>query len=354
MNTMKRFSDTTLLVCWFVCMAGCSKGCAPPAAPAAAFRGERFATNASDHREAPGYFAIDSLGRQVVIAREPRRIVSLSPACTELLFAVGVGDRVVGVTSLCDYPLQARELDKVGGFTSESLSIEKIVSLRPDLVISAGKIHEAVIARLEQLGVCAAALEAESFDELYRAIETLGRLTGREQPAAELVRSIERRVANVERIAVQIPSHRRLTVFYQVWDEPLLAAGPESFVGRLIELSGGLNVVSDVSMPYPEISVEVLVERDPQVILMPSHHGAEAMLRELTTKAGWSQVRAVRDRRAHLIDGDCVSRFGPRIVDALEEIAAAIYPGDFSDAALARDGALPMTDLPITAGWAPK
>ena len=160
-------------------------------------------------------------------------------------------------------------------------------------------------------------LGAESLAGLYREIELLGRLTGREIEAGRLSGQMKRRVDKVSATARAIRPQERVTVFYHVWSEPLTAAGPNSYLGELIALCGATNIVEDVHQRYPHISQEVLLARDPEVILAPSAEAEPMTIERLRTRPGWSHLKAIRNRRVYLIDGDLVSRCGPRLVDAL-------------------------------------
>src|SRR5271157_2643014 len=242
---------------------------------------------------------VDRLGRKVTLPRAPQRIVSLAPSNTELLFAIGAGDQVVAVTSFCDYPPEAQKRQRIGGFSCESQSLEQIVALNPDLVVAAGDLQWPVISQLERLHVPIVSLEAGSLADLYRELDMLGRLTGRENETARLTRAMQRRIERVAATARTIPPEQRVTVFYHVWSEPLMTAGPGSIIAELIAICGGVNIVRDSSQRYPQISQEVLLARDPEVILAPSY-GAEPMtIERLRARPGWSNLRAVRNNRIY-------------------------------------------------------
>jgi len=150
--------------------------------------------------ESPAGFpmtVVDGLGREITLPRAPERIVSLAPKNTELLFAIGAGDRVVGVTSYCNYPCEARTREQIGGFTSESQSLEKIIALKPDLIASAGELHWPVMTGLERLGIPIVSLDAESLAGLYHELDLLGHLTGRENDAARVTGEMKRRIERV-------------------------------------------------------------------------------------------------------------------------------------------------------------
>ena len=289
-----------------------------------------LAESNSDEKSYPRQ-VVDGLQRTVTLAQRPERIVSIAPKNTEELFALGAGDRVVGVTSYCNYPAEALQREQIGGFTSKSISLEKLVSLRPDLVVSAGKFHAPIIAELERLHIPVVALDAESFDELYEEIRILGTLIGCEQQASRLIEQMELRVRTVKETSQKIVSSDRLSVFYMTWDDPLMAAGPASYAGQMIEICGGINVISDVSTAYPQISQEVLLDRDPDVIIAATMTDLRWTAESLRAKTGWSGLKAVRTQRLHLLDGDAVSRCGPRLVDVLESMAHLLYPNHFPE-----------------------
>ena len=268
----------------------------------------------------------DRLDRRVSFAAPPQRIVSLTPAMTEVLFAIGAGDRVVGVTQYCDYPPRAKDLPRVGRGTLESLNQEKIVAMRPDLVLCKWDNHVPLVNTLDRLGIPALALGPETLAELYTQTELLGQIVGNVEQAESLVESMGKRV---DAVAQRVPSGERPTVFYQVWDNPLMTAGPNSFIGELLNLAGGRNLFGETPIRYPKVSPEVVVAGDPDVILAPSTHDTAVSPESILQRPGWGQVSAIRDKRVHLIDGDKVSRCGPRLVDALEEIASVLHPQQF-------------------------
>jgi iron complex transport system substrate-binding protein len=258
-------------------------------------------------------------------------VVSLSPRNTELIFAVGGGDQIVAVTDFCDFPAEARERPSVGGFAASSLNLEMIVSLKPDLVVSAGKIHRQVIDQLERMSIPVVALESETFDSLYDDVRLLGRLSGHEHEATQLIDAMRDRVARVADLVRDIESDERVSVLYQVIDEPLTIAGPASFIGEMIRTCGGVNIIPDGSMRYVQISSEFVLSSDADVILAPSIHAPGKASEQFVVKEEWSNLPAVKNGRVHLIDGNLVSRFGPRSVDALEIMATALYPNQFKE-----------------------
>jgi len=271
----------------------------------------------------------DALGRTVTISSKPQRIVSLSPSNTEILFAVGAGDQVVGVTKFCNYPPEAQKREQVGGFTADTISVEKIVALKPDIVFSAGKIQEKVIDALASANIPVFAVDAATFDDVYANILAVGELTGHADEAADVVAQMKDRVAVVQSKIADVPPAKRPTVFWEVWDEPLMTAGPKTFIGRMIELAGGVNIFADVTQQYPQVSAEEVIKRNPAVILGPDSHAEALTAEKIRSRPGWGDIQAVKDGRIYLINGDIASRPGPRLADGVEAIAKALYPDRF-------------------------
>lgn len=267
----------------------------------------------------------DKTGEQTELVKTAQRVISLSPSNTEILFAVGGGDRAVGVTEFCNYPEEAQSLEKVGGFASKSINVEKIVALDPHLVL-AGPNHKELAATLRGLRINVVILASETFDDIFYNIELTGKAIGREKEALALSKVLSTRVDRVKERTAKLTDDQKLRVFWEVWDEPLMTAGPNTFIGQMIELAGGVNIFNDVKERYPQVSVEEIIMRNPQVILSPDSHGDKVNPEVLAKRPGWSSVDAVKDARIYLIGGDISSRPGPRLVDALEDIFGHLYP----------------------------
>ncbi len=271
----------------------------------------------------------DNLGRTVTINSVPERIISLSPSTTEILFAVGAGNQVVGVTQCCDFPVEAKERSIIGGFSVKTISIEKIISLKPDLVFSGGKYHQMVIEALEKAGITVYSVDAQSFEEVYTAIEAIGSLTGHPEKTKERVRYMKSLESKISEMAAQIPEENRVGVFWEIWDNPYMTAGPETFMGQIIVKAGGINIFQDVESDYPAINVEEIIVRNPDVIMGPDNHGEALNVDMIITRTGWDSIRAVKENQIYVLDGNITSRPGPRIVNALGLVARALYPEAF-------------------------
>lgn len=243
-----------------------------------------------------------------------QRIVSLAPNTTEILFALGVGDRVVGVTTNCNYPPEATTKEKIGDY---NLNYEKIVALRPDLAVGSLGFTEAARPPLERAGIPYYAVSHASFGELLESVWALSVLLGAEDAADRIVAEFN---AAVQRAAERIPQGKRLSVFWIQWNQPLSTVGPGNFHHDLIEYAGGRNVASDLGVPYGPFSEELLVERAPEVLLVPSPEVGE-----------WARKRfpylpAVEKGRVYVFSGDESARPGPRLVSALDALSQRLYP----------------------------
>jgi iron complex transport system substrate-binding protein len=270
--------------------------------------------------------AVDRLKREVRFDSTPKRIVSLMPAATELMFAIGAGPQLVGVTKNCNYPPEALTLERVGGGTMESVSREKIISLKPDLVLCKWDHHQPLMVTLEQFNIPALAIGPETLDELFAEATMLGDVSGH---AAQAERLIDQMRIRLERINGRVdsfsPSKRR-KVFYEVWDDPLMTAGPGSFIGEALRLAGMQNIFEDATGNYPKVSDEVVVARNPDVIFSPSTHASRVSLEKMLQRQGWGAVSAIKQKQVFIVDGDHISRCGPRLLDAIEEMITLAYP----------------------------
>jgi iron complex transport system substrate-binding protein len=267
----------------------------------------------------------DQSGRTVTLGKIPERIISIAPANTEILFALGLGDKVVGVTNYCNYPSEALEKERVGGFSTPD--IEKIIALEPDVVFAA-PIHEAeVIPQLEDLGITVIALTPETIDETYDAIELVGTVTGVQENASFLIENMKSEVSAVTSLVANLSNQEKPNVFYIVWHDPLMTAGGDTLPGQLIELAGGRNIFANLS-GYPTVSIESLLYGEPQVIIAGTGmgSGADAPLEWAQAEPRLQETAALQEGKVLSINTDLTGRFGPRIVDALYEMFRLIHP----------------------------
>lgn len=270
----------------------------------------------------------DQIGREVTIEKLPERIVSLAPSNTEILFALGLGDKVVGVTDYCDYPEEVKTIDKVGGYSEPN--IEKIISLKPDLIL-ATEIHQKPVEELEKLGVTSVVVEPENFDEVFASIEIIGKATGRHNEAEALVNDLKARVKKMEDMVANIPEDERPKVLYELWHSPITTAGPGTFVDDIIQRAGGDNIAKDANKEYPQYSQEMIVAKNPDIIIF-SHHGTTgATVEDILQRPGWNSINAVKNKKVYYVDENLVQRTTPRLVDGLEEFLKIIHPELFEN-----------------------
>lgn len=269
---------------------------------------------------------VDRLGHSVTLERVPRRIVSLLPSATELLFAIGAGSSVVGATSNCNYPAEATAVPRVGSGLLEGTSREAILAIKPELVLCKWDTHEPLLTLFERLDIDALNLGAETLDELFVEARLLGRVTGHEQEAERLVKQMTDRRDRLAGRVASLDTNQLRSVFYEVWDDPLMSAGPKSFIGELLKMGRMKNIFDDTDVPYPRVSSEVVVDRNPDVILVPSSHTQHIEFATLAERPGWANITAITKKQVYAIDGDEVSRCGPRLLNALEQMIDAVYP----------------------------
>ncbi|MGI6549957.1 MAG: ABC transporter substrate-binding protein [Syntrophomonadales bacterium] len=262
----------------------------------------------------------DDLGRQVTIEKEPQRIVSLSPSNTEILYAIGLDSRVAGVTTYCNYPAAAGQCKKIGGFSDPNL--EMIVALDPDLVV-VESIHRLQIPALEEAGIPVLALEPERLEDISGAVEMIGRATGKQREAKRLADDIREKIEQV-RNAVAGDSYRPL-VYYEVWHEPLMTVGPGTLIDDLITACGGFNLAGDAATHYPELSAEIVILRNPDIIVYQESHGVPAS-NPMNRGSGWQSIKAIQNGQVTKVDPDIFNRAGPRIIRALDELLSIIHP----------------------------
>ncbi|MCX7024411.1 MAG: helical backbone metal receptor [Spirochaetes bacterium] len=272
---------------------------------------------------------VDASGANVTLASPAARIVSLSPAVTEILFASGAGPRVVGVTTWCNYPPEAASLPKVGEFSPDTVNMEAIIALTPDLVVGETTVHAGMAGRFARAGFRLLVLKLDSVDDIYAALRATAALSGNAASGEAAAASMKKRIDAVADKAAKIPSDRKPVVFYEVWDDPLMTAGPRTVIGMLIEMAGGRNCFPELTQDWPVVSAEQLIERNPSVFMSAKDHADKVVTEQLASRPGWSSVDAIISGRIYLLDSDIVSRPGPRIADALEGMAELLHPEIF-------------------------
>lgn len=274
---------------------------------------------------------VDDRGYVLNLTSYPNRIVSLAPSNTEILFAAGAGDKVVGVTNYCNYPynfsawIEAGNLTSVGDYWTPNM--EAIVTLEPDLILAAFA-QEEVVNTLRGMGYKVLVLDPDNIDDILKDIVLVGRATNKDVEAGILVNNLRQRIdAVVSKVAGATSTPK---VYYEVWYDPLWSVGSESWEHELIEKAGGINIFADQNLKYFEASSEAVIERNPDIMIFPLGHGGGppfwGSFDQVKARPGWNAISAVQNDGLYTIDADIISRPGPRIVDALETLAEIIHP----------------------------
>lgn len=284
----------------------------------ACFRSPESANSRSQTRE-----VTDEAGRRVRLPEKIDRIVSLAPNLTEIVYAVGAGDQLVGNTEYCDYPSQAKSVEKVGGTMHPS--VERIIALKPQIVlVSTASQLEAFTKQLDQQNIAVYVTNPQSLDDIFRSIQTLGDLFGRHDSTTTMVGELRARAFALEVATKKVTP---VKVFYQVSNEPLYTIGRDAYLTDLIRRAGGVSVTADVPGAFPRFSDEAALAARPEAIILPT--GGSMGSANSTVAPALKTSPAVLNNRVYKINEDQLQRPGPRLVDGLEAMARALHPEAF-------------------------
>jgi len=282
---------------------------------------------------------VDDEGYTTNLTSVPQRIISLAPSNTQILFAIGVGDKVVAVTDYDHYPydfaawIAAGNMTSIGGFSTPNK--ETIASLNPDLIL-ATTINDPDVVTLRNLGYNVLVLNPNDVNGVLQDITIVGKATGADQNAAALVNSINDQISTIE-AKIAAANESKPLVYYEVWTPPLMSAGSTSFINDVIVKAGGQNIFENESQQYPSVSSETVVQKNPDVILLPTDmanvgeepfYGSVAAVKD---RPGWGSISAVQNNRIVVVDGDLFAEAGPRIAEQITIAAQAFYPDLFSN-----------------------
>lgn len=301
-----------MLLALVFALAGCS-GAGTGAGDAATGSGERPAT-------AFPVTLTDDAGREVTIESEPERIISLAPANTEIIYGLGLLDRLVGVTTFDDFPPEVADIEKVGDFVQPN--IEVIAAAEADLILATTGVQADVVEQLEAAGAVVLAIDPQTLDELFASIATVGAATGRSEEAADVVSGMRVELASV---AEAIADEEPVRCFLEIAQDPLFTAGKGTLLDDLIRAAGGDNIVTEYG--YVGFSLEQLVTEDPTVYLATK--GSMSNPADLAKRPGYDRLSAVIAGRVAVLDDNLVSRPGPRVVQGVRQIAEALHPAAF-------------------------
>lgn len=251
-------------------------------------------------------------------AKDATRIIALSPHSVEMLFAIGAGDRIVGAVEYSDYPKEALDILRIGSYAG--IQIEKVVELQPDLIVgwkSGNKLAD--LNKLESLGLNVVYSHPENIKQISEELIMLGELTGLQENAQVVAASVKKQHQKLVNLYAK---KDQVKVFYQLWDDPLRTVGPQSWVESLISDCNGNNIFNDASAPYPLVSMESVLTKDPQVIIV-QHHSKETKIRNGIWQK-WTMIDAVKNNRLLTVNPDILLRPTPRAIDGLTELCKAI------------------------------
>ena len=252
----------------------------------------------------------------------PKSIVALSPSAAEILFTIGAGDQVSAVSEFTDFPEAAKAKPVVGGFDGKTLSLETIMSFKPDLVYLTEGMHNFLIATLEANGIAYYVSKGDSIASVEQEILEVGKITGHEKEAAKVVDGMERKLKKAAEASAHksgAKSGAAVKVYWEVWNAPYMSAGASSFINDVIKAAGGENIFSDLPDAYPMVSEESIISRQPSVILIPASTGMAA--EAVGLRNGWADIPAVKGSRVFVVDDNVYTRPGPRVADVVLELS---------------------------------
>jgi iron complex transport system substrate-binding protein len=267
----------------------------------------------------------DEVGREVTFLFPPKRIVSLAPNITEILFSLGLDEGIVGVSIHCNFPEKAKTKVRVGSYIS--LDYEKIISVKPDLIIGTGVGNTRdMVDRLQRLGFSTYVIYPKNLEDILNSIIHIGQVVNREKEARAIIERMSKRSQRVIELTKDLP---RPKVFVQIGDAPMVTVGKGSFTDELIRLAGGENIAGKEKEVYPRLGMEEILRRSPEVIVISSMNPEGDYQKTLRDWNRWKTIPAVKNGRVHIIDSDLIDRPSPRIIDGLEQLARMLHPEQF-------------------------
>jgi iron complex transport system substrate-binding protein len=269
---------------------------------------------------------VDDTGQEITVLEKPARIISLAPNMTELLFALGLNEEIVGVTSFANYPEEALEKEKIG--TIVEPNIEKILSLKPDLVFAAGINKLETVEHLRKLGINVAGFNPGNIDDTLIIIKKIGKLTGQDVLAREMVTELYIKLSQIQLLVEGVLKEKeRPRVFYEIWSDPLYTAGAGTFIDDIITTAGGINIGSKAQGAWPQYSLEKLLLENPDVYVSSLHSAPEEVTPEkIKERKLYQSLKAIKNDRVYIIDQDIISRPSPRIIEGLKLFVKALFP----------------------------
>jgi iron complex transport system substrate-binding protein len=298
-----------------------------------------YSTQTQTQKGQEGTIVIDDQGYQTTLTSVPQRIISIAPSVTPTLYEIGVGDKVVGVTQYDNYPynfsawFEAGNMTCVGGFSTPNM--EAIASLQPDLIFSTN-INDEYISNMRELGYKVIVTDPASIEGIYQTIFLIGKATGAEDNAIGLVNTLRGEISDIQATIAVASIAEKPTVYYEVYyyTSGIRSAGSTSWINDVITTAGGINIFANEIDEYPRTSSEVVVQRNPSVILLPTNMGTGTpfygSVNDVKARPGWSTIDAVKNDRIYVIAEDVFNEPGLKVADQVKAVASSLYPELFN------------------------
>ncbi|HET7629442.1 MAG TPA: ABC transporter substrate-binding protein [Bacillales bacterium] len=272
----------------------------------------------------------DASGQDVTIKQKPERIVSLIPSNTEITYALGAGDRVVGVSKFDNYPAEVKAVEKIGG---QHFNVEKIISLKPDVVLAYETqlaSHKDALDQLRKAGIQVVAVnESSNFKDVYHSITLIGKVTGTSEKAGDIIRHMKETIAGIKAKASTVSDSEQKSVWVEVSPAPdIYTTGTGTFMNQMLETIHAKNIAAD-QKGWVKYSPEAVVKKNPDVIVLTYGNFVKHPVEKVLSREGWQKVAAVKNHQVYAVDSDLVSRPGPRLTKGLEKLAQTVYPNVF-------------------------
>jgi len=272
----------------------------------------------------------DAADEDVVIEAQPEKIVSLIPSNTEIAFALGLGEKIVGVSDNDNYPEEVANIEKIGGM---EFNVEKIISLQPDVVLAQGSMADSSAEGLKQIqdaGIPVIVVnDAKNFAEVYKSIEMIGTATGKQEEAQKIVDDMKAKVEDLKAKAATIKDEDKKSVLMEISPAPeLYAAGKNTFIDEMLSIINAENIVKEEG--WPKVDQEAIISSNPDVIITTYGFYVDNPVGQVTSREGWQDINAVKNKQVVDVHSDKVTRPGPRLVEGVEELAKAVYPDIFN------------------------
>lgn len=237
------------------------------------------------------------------------RIVSLSPSGTEIIFALGLGDKLVGRTDFCTFPEEAKKIDSVGGFDGKSFSLENILAFNPDFVYLSNGMHNHLINSLENFGIQVYVSDINSIEDIFKEIISVSKLLNASEVGLNYVSKMKKELNNLKEDSSDV------NIYCEIFNSPFLTCGKKSFINDIIEYAGGKNIFYFLDSTYPQVSEESIIVNNPQIILAPDY--SENDLNKIYIRNGWQNIDAIKNKKVFSVYGDIFTRPGPRVLEAV-------------------------------------